>query len=56
VASTDLKNDVQAWVNSTAINQGWFIKATGTTVNVYPYSNQYATDTTKRPKLTITYH
>jgi hypothetical protein len=57
--STSLVSDVQAWVNGTAVNQGWYIRANpGGGVNLQYNSicsNHYAT-TANRPKLTITYH
>jgi len=56
VTSTNLKTDVQAWVSGTAVNQGWYIRATGTGANEQNIpSNQNAT-VAYRPKLTITYH
>jgi hypothetical protein len=39
--SSDLKDDVQAWVNGTAVNQGWYLRARqGTGIHVYFASNQ----------------
>jgi hypothetical protein len=56
VTSTDLKSDIQAYVNGTAVNQGWYIRADGTSINVQEVaSNQYAT-ASYRPKLTVMYH
>jgi|GEM_PF-934596 len=56
-ASTDVKADVQAWIDGTAPNQGWYIRpASGSPINIQQVpSNQYG-NASYRPKLTITYH
>ncbi|QHW30460.1 DNRLRE domain-containing protein [Paenibacillus rhizovicinus] len=55
-SSTDIKSDIQAWANGSAVNQAWYMRVrSGTSINIQEVaSNQYAT-AANRPKLTISY-
>ncbi|MBU0686673.1 MAG: DNRLRE domain-containing protein [Candidatus Margulisbacteria bacterium] len=57
--STQLVNDVQSFISTPATNFGWLVKgsdeAVGSSYYAYFYSNDEPTQTTKRPKLSITY-
>lgn len=55
----NIGNLVQGWLDGTIINQGMLLKATDETLidlAVGCWSSDYATDTSKRPKLTINYY
>lgn len=55
--SGSLASDIQAWVDGTAVNQGWYLRVqSGSGMNIQNVASNQNAATSNRPKLTITYH
>jgi hypothetical protein len=53
-SASGIVSDVQNWVNGSNPNYGWRIIGDGSSSIVF-WTSDYTTDTTKRPKLAVTY-